>query len=184
MSETVNKTGGKIMKKDVITHILCYDEFRGFAGELKKRFSDPGKYLFTTFGTKTELMESVGTEKRARIFRVAVIGIHDSSDQFGLTEKLTRGIKQSDPDTGLILIVPQEKTLEIQKAIRFNIDAYVPRNSNAPLRVHNAVKKLVSEYNLRIFRKKRNRAFLILALFLILSAVILLIARLRLPEYF
>ncbi len=172
------------MKKNIMTHILCYDEFRGFAGDLKKRFTDPEKYVFTTFGSKLELMELVSAEKKAHLCRVAVIGIHDSSDQFGLTEKLTRGIKQSDPDTGLILIVPQEKTGEIQKAIRFNIDAYIPRNSNAPLRVHNAVKKLVSEYNLRIFRKKRNRAFLVLALFLILSAVILLIARLRLPEYF
>lgn len=172
------------MKKKILTHILCYDEFRGFAGDLKKRFTDPEKYIFKTFGSKHDLMAAVSSEKKAHICRVAVIGIHDSSDQFGLTEKLTREIKQADSDSGLILIVPQEKTEEIQKAIRFNIDAYVPRNSNAPLLVHNAVKKLVSEYNLRIFRKKRNRAFLVLALFLILSVLILLIARLSLPEYF
>lgn len=172
------------MKKNTVTHILCYDEFRGFAGDLKKRFADPEKYVFRAFGSKHELVTAAGGEKKKHICKVAVIGIHDSSDQFGLTEKLTREIKNSDPDTGLILIVPQEKTGEIQKAIRFNIDSYVPRNNNAPLRVHNAVKKLVSEYNLRIFRKKRNRAFVVLALFLIVSAVILLIARIRLPEYF
>jgi len=172
------------MKNNTVTHILCYDEFRGFAGDLKKHFSDPEKYVFIAFGSKHELVSAITTAVRPPICRVAVIGIHDSSDQFGLTEKLTREIKQSDPDTGLILVVPQEKTGEIQKAIRFNIDAYVPRNSNAPLRVHNAVKKLVSEYNLRIFRKNRNRAFLVLAIFLILSALILLAARLHLPEYF
>ncbi len=172
------------MKKNIVTHIFCYDEFRGFSGDLKKLFADPAKYVFTAFSSKHELMTSVRAEKKAGICRVAVIGIHDSSDQFGLTEKLTREIKQTDPDSGLILIVPQEKTGEIEKAIRFNIDAYVPRNNYAPLRVHNAVKKLVSEYSLRTFRKKRNRAFLVLALFLILSAVIFIIARLCLPEYF
>jgi len=73
---------------------------------------------------------------------------------------------------------------DLKKAVRFNIDAYVPRNGNSVLRIHNAVKKLISEQSIIIFRKRRNFSFYVLIGFLILTALLILVTRLRLPKYF
>jgi len=68
--------------------------------------------------------------------------------------------------------------------MKFNIDAYIPKNANSILRIHNTVKKLISEHNIGIFRKRRNFSFYILLAFLLLSALLIIVAYFKLPEYF
>ena len=105
---------------------------------------------------------------------MAIIGVPDAMEQFEMIEKLTMEIKKIDPKTGLILLVPPDKMEELKKAVRFNIDAYIPRNANSILRIHNTVKKLISEHNITIFRKRRNFSFYVFLVFLILSALLIL----------
>jgi type VI protein secretion system component VasF len=72
----------------------------------------------------------------------------------------------------------------IKKSVKFNIDAYIPKNANSILRIHNTVKKLISEHSMGIFRRKRNLSFYILLGFILLCIVALIIAWFRLPQYF
>ena len=71
-------------------------------------------------------------------------------------------IKKIDHRTGLILIGPPDKMEEIKKTVKFNIDAFIPKNANSILRIHNTVKKLISEHSIGIFRKRRNISLYVL----------------------
>jgi DNA-binding NarL/FixJ family response regulator len=101
-----------------------------------------------------------------------------------MIDQLTMQIKRIDFHTGLILLGPPDKMELIRKTIKFNIDAYIPKNANAILRIHNAVKKLISEHSIRVFRKKRNFSIYVLSAFLLLSFLLLIVAYFRLPQYF
>ena len=72
----------------------------------------------------------------------------------------------------------------IKKTVKFNIDAYIPKNANSILRIHNAVKKLISEHSIGIFRKKSNFSIYVLVGFLLLSVILIIVAYFRLPQYF
>ena len=110
--------------------------------------------------------------------------MHESKEQFDMIDKLTKEIKRIDPSTGLILIGPSDKIEEIKKMVKFNIDAYIPKNANSILRIHNTIKKLMSEHGIGIYRKKRNLSLYILLAFLFLSALVLLISYLYFPAFF
>ena len=73
---------------------------------------------------------------------------------------------------------------EVRKAAKFNIDAYIPKNTNAMLRIHNEVKKLISEYNINVYRKRRNISLSILLAFAIITVLAVIIAYFRFPGYF
>jgi hypothetical protein len=92
--------------------------------------------------------------------------------------------KKIDQRTGLILIGPSERMEEIRKIVKFNIDAYIPKNSNTILRIHNTVKRLISQHSIGIFKKRRNISFYILLGFLLISAILALVAYFELPGYF
>ena len=86
--------------------------------------------------------------------------------------------------TGIILLGPADKMDEIKKEIRVNIDSYVPRNANQVLRIHNTVKKLISEHSLSIYRKRRNFSFYFLLIFLASAILLAIAAYFRFPQYF
>jgi len=166
------------------THIFCLDDHRAFGEEIKKRFSDATKYNVTVSHNEDDFLRLFFAEKSKKICKVIIIGIHDSRDNYQITENLISRIKSTNPETGILLVVNPEKMDEAAKKLRFNVDLFVPRNSNMILRVHNAVKKHISEHNLRIYRKRRNISLMVLAVFLAISLIILFIARLKFPEYF
>jgi DNA-binding NarL/FixJ family response regulator len=172
------------MLKNYKTRLFCYDDHRGFSEDVRKRFSDNSRYTVESFQAREEFINRLKDEKEHNYCKIAILGIHDTKDHFEMIDQLTKEIKSIDPRIGLILLCPSEKTDEIKKAVKFNIDAYIPNNANSILRIHNIVKKLISEYNIVIFRKKRNFSFYILIGFLILSALLILIAYLKLPGYF
>jgi DNA-binding NarL/FixJ family response regulator len=167
-----------------MTYLICYDEHRNFSEEIKKRFSDKTRYNVSVFQSRSDFLVHFRSVKENKSCKVAIIGVPESGDQYELTEELTMEIKKIDNSTGLILVARADQMEEVKKIIKFNIDAYVPRNVNAILRIHNIVKKLISEHNIVIFRNRRNIAFYFLIAFLVLAAAIVLIALLRFPEYF
>jgi DNA-binding NarL/FixJ family response regulator len=172
------------MAKNVKTHIYCYDDHRGFSEDVRKRFSDLSRYTVVSFQAREEFINHLETEKENKFCKVAILGIHDTKEQFGMIDQLTVEIKRIDHGTGLILLGPPDKMEVIKKTMKFNIDAYIPRNANSILRIHNAVKKLISEHSIRIFRKKSNFSIYVLLGFLLLSVIFVLVAWFRFPQYF
>ncbi|MCU0456615.1 MAG: hypothetical protein MUE74_09965 [Bacteroidales bacterium] len=167
-----------------MTYLLCLDDHRNFTEEVRKRFSDGSRYRIEAFHASQDLISGFRREKEKNVCKVAIICVPDSTEQLGMIDDLTIEIRKADPSAGMVLLIPPEKMDEARKAIRFNIDAYVPRNSNAVLRIHNAVKKLISEQNIMIFRKRRNLSLYVLLGFTILVVLLVLITRLKLPQYY
>jgi DNA-binding NarL/FixJ family response regulator len=172
------------MAKNIKTHIYCYDDHRGFSEDVRKRFTDLSRYTVVSFQTREEFINQILAEKENHFCKVAILGLHDTKEQFEMIDQLTVEIKKIDPGTGLILLGPADKMEVIKKTLKFNIDAYIPKNANSILRIHNTVKKLISEHSIGIFRKKRNFSFYVLLGFIFLAAILILVARFRLPQYF
>jgi DNA-binding NarL/FixJ family response regulator len=172
------------MAKNIKTYIFCYDDHRGFTEDVRKRFTDNSRYTVISFQTREEFVNHLEEEREHNYCKVAILGLHDNKEQFEMIDQLTMQIKRIDPRTGLILLGPPDRMEAIRKTLKFNIDAYIPKNANSILRIHNAVKKLISEHSIGIFRKKRNFSIYVLLGFLLLSLLLIIIAYFRLPQYF
>jgi hypothetical protein len=172
------------MAKNIRTHLYCFDDHRGFTEDVRKRFADASRYTVISFQTKEEFLQYLGAEKESNFCKVAILGVHDTKEQYEMIDHLTMEIKKIDPGTGLILLGPMDKMEEVKKVVKFNIDAYIPKNANSILRIHNTVKKLISEHSIGIFRKKRNFSLWVLLAFLLISVLLVLAAFFKLPQYF
>jgi hypothetical protein len=172
------------MAKNIKTHIFCYDDHRGFSEDVRKKFADLSRYAVLSFQTREEFIDCIEKEKEHNYCKVAILAVHDTKEQFEMIDHLTMEIKRIDRATGLILLCPSDKVELIKKSVKFNIDAYIPKNSNSILRIHNAVKKLISEHGISIFRKKSNISVYLLVGILLLSMISIIIAYFKLPQYF
>jgi len=142
------------------------------------------RYIVLSFQTREELLNKLEKDKEQKFCKVAILGLHDTKEQFEMIDQLTMEIKRIDQATGLILLGPPDKMELIKKCVKFNIDAYIPKNSNSILRIHNAVKKLISEHGIAIFRKKSHISLYILVGFILLTIILIIVAFFRLPHYF
>ncbi len=167
-----------------MTYLICYDDHRTFTEDVRKRFSDTTRYVVVSFHTKDDFLEHLQKEADNGSCKVAIIGVPDAVEQFETINSLTQDIKATDQKTGIILLVPADKMDELKKSLKYNIDTYIPKNSNSILRIHNTVKKLFSEHNIAIYRKKRNVSLLVLLSFLLLVIILLIVSYFRFPEYF
>jgi response regulator RpfG family c-di-GMP phosphodiesterase len=172
------------MPKNIKTHIYCFDDHRGFSEEVKKRFPDNARYTVLSFQTREEFIRHLETEKENHFCKIAILGLHDTKEQFEMIDQLTMEIKRIDQLTGLILVGPPDKIDIIKKTVKFNIDAYIPKNTNSILRIHNSVKKLISEHGLVILKKRRNVSFYLLLGFILISIALIIAARFRFPQFF
>ena len=172
------------MAKNIKTHLYCYDDHRAFAEDVRKRFTDTKRYTVLTFQAREEFLSHIESERLHNFCKVAILGMHETKEQFEMIEQLTMEVKRIDQRTGLILVGPQDKMDEIRKAVKFNIDAYIPKNANSILRIHNTVKRLISQHSIGIFKKRRNFSFYVLLAFLLISALFAIIAYFKLPGYF
>jgi DNA-binding NarL/FixJ family response regulator len=172
------------MAKNNKTHLYCYDDHRGFSEDVRKQFPDSTRYTVVSFQTRQELIDHLEEAKRHNFCKITILGMHETKEQFNMIDKLTIEIKKIDPLTGLILLGPPDKMEEIKKTVRFDIDGYIPKNANSLLRIHNTVKKHISEHNIGIFRRRRNLSLYILLTFLLISALLLLISYFNFPAYF
>jgi hypothetical protein len=172
------------MAKNIKTHLYCYDDHRGFTEDLRKQFTDTGRYTILSFQTREDFIAHLEKEKESVFCKVAILGFHDTKEQFEMIDRLTMEIKKIDHKTGLILLGPPDKIEEIKKTVKFNIDAYIPKNANSILRIHNTVKKLISQHSIGIFKKKRNFSLYVLLTFILISVLLSILAYFKLPEYF
>ncbi len=156
------------------TYLYLLDEYMNLTGGIKKRFSDDTRYLVRSVSSQDDFIELLEKEKENRCCKIALIGAHGAADRLESLDKLAAAVKNIDRKTGLVLIVTVEKLEAVKKAVKFNIDAYIPTGANTILRVHNAVKKIMSEYSLTRLRKRRNFSLMILILLIVISSIILL----------
>ena len=166
------------------TCIVCFDDHRSFTDDIRKRFSDNTKYSIQAFSNRSEFIGYFINDKENSSCKVAIIGVPDALEDYDVIGKLTLEIKKTDPRTGIILLVNAEKMEALKKVVRTNIDAYIPRNINAILRIHNAVKRLISEHYIITFRKRRNLALYALLGFILLLVLVLVISYFKAPHYF
>jgi hypothetical protein len=172
------------MLKKIKTILICFDDHRGFSEEVRKRFTDASRYTVLSYPTRDEFIENIGLEKDLSFCMVAILGVHDTTEHFEFIGRLSAEVKRIAPLTGLILICPPDKIDEIKNTVRFNINAYIPKNSNTILRVHNIVKKLISEHSVGIYRKRRNLSLYLLIGFSVLALLSAVIAYINHPHYF
>lgn len=172
------------MAKSIKTHLFCFDDRRAFTEDILKKFPDVSRYTVLSFATQDEFMNQLNTGKENKFCKIAIIGVHDNKDEYSETGRFAMDIKKSDHRTGIILLCPPDKTEEIRNSVKFNIDACVPQNSNSIPRIHNVVKKLISEHNINILRKRRNISIAVLLAFIMLSALFLIFARYLFPGSF
>ena len=172
------------MKRNIKTHLYCYDDHRIFTEEIRKKFTDSSRYTILSFQTRNDYISYLKKEKENKYCKISIIGMHDTKEQYELIDQLTLETKEIDPKNRLILLCPPDKIEEIKKNLKFSSDAYVPQNANSVLRVHNTVKKLISEHSITIFKKRRNVSLLVMLAFILLSALLFLIAFFRMPKYF
>jgi hypothetical protein len=172
------------MSNKLRTHLICYDDFRWFSEDVRGRFDDTSRYNITSFVAVEEFMAYLERNKDQSFCKIAILGAHDTQEQFELIGRLTTEIRKIDSRIGIILVCTPDKMDEIKRSINSNVDAYIPKNANAILRLHNAVKKLISEHGIINFRKKRNFSFYTLIGFSILLIILFIIAWIELPQYF
>ncbi len=172
------------MTKVVKTYLFCYDNHRNFSDDVKKRFSDKSKYTVVTFHNKDDFLDHLNSQREHNFCKVAILGLQDDKENFETIDHLSGEIKKIDGSTGIILLCPHDKLDEIKKAIRINIESYIPRNANQVLRIHNTVKKLISEHSLMIYRRKRNFSFYFLLIFLAVVMLLAIVAYFKFPQYF
>ncbi len=172
------------MSGNIKTSLICYDDHRGFTEDIRKQFTDTDRYIVSSFPSRDDFIKQLRAMKGDHRCKISILGVHDTKEHFEMIDKLTIEIKRIDPRTGLILICPPDKIDDIRRSVKFNIDAFIPKNSNTILRIHNIVKKLISEYNIGIFRHRRNFSFFMLLAFMLLSLLFVVIAFFRYPQYF
>jgi DNA-binding NarL/FixJ family response regulator len=172
------------MAKNIKTFIFCYDDYRGFTEDVRKRFADETRYKVLSFPTREEFINNLEEEKEHSFCKIAILGAHETNEQIEMLDQLTIEIKKRDLRTGIIILGPPEKMDEIKQSIKFNVDAYIPKNTNSILRIHNIVKKLISEHNINVFRKRRNFSLYLLLTFCIVCILLAIIAWFKLPQYF
>ena len=165
------------------THIFCFDDYRSFSEEVKKRFQDI-RYKVISFQTREEFLKHLEEDKEHPFCKIAILGMHEPAEQIGIINRLSAEIKKIDPKTGVILLIPLDKLKDVKKVVKLNIDAYIPQNNNSILRIHNIVKKLISEHSIIRIRKRRNMSLIILSAFLFLLIILFVTAWFRFPEYF
>ena len=171
------------MIKNLKTHLFCFDSHRLFTEEIRKKFDDHSRYVIHSFQTTGEL-PVIASDSKENSCKIAIIGIHDGMEQAEVIDHLTISLKKTDPLFGIILLCPPDKTEDIRKLIRFNVDEYIPQNRNFVLRIHNTVKKIFSEYSIAIHKKRRNRSLLVVFGFLLFCLLLLMLARIKFPGFF
>lgn len=172
------------MAANIKTYIFCFDDHRAFSEDVKKRFSDTSRYSVVSFPTREELIDHLGKVRENNFCKIAILGLHDNKEQISMIDRMTIEIKKIDNRTGLILVGPPDKMEDIKKAVKYNIDAFIPKNANSILRIHNTVKKLISEHNIGVFKKRRNISLYSLFIFIFMSALLTLLAYFKFPQYF
>ncbi len=165
------------------TKLYCSDPHKTFSDDVSRRFSDTGRYEVKVFNNGDELLASFEEEMDKRSCKIAILGLADAKEA-PEAEELVLKLRTVLPGTGVIIVVNPENIEEVKKLFRFSVEAYIPLNVNSILRIHNAVKKHISEFNISVYLRKRNLSLMALAAFTVIVISFLIFSWFRFPGYF
>ena len=172
------------MAAAAVTYISCYDESKSLGDDVRKRFSDTSRYNVSLFTSKLEFLRYCAKIKENSVCKVAVVNMPDGEEGAATVCSMISEMKISDPSQGLIIVCRSEKCTGSDLKLKITPDAFITRNANSVLRIHNAVKKIISEYNIRVAKRRRNISLAVLGGFLVISIVSLIVTWIRFPSWF
>ncbi|MBE0676736.1 MAG: hypothetical protein IH591_18920 [Bacteroidales bacterium] len=166
------------------TYLFCLDEKRTYSVEVRRRFNDATRYEVLVSQSRHELLNLVRQHRTGRGYRVALLPFADTHDQNDPVRTIAAEIQEVSPDIILILLVTGDSPEELVAKSGIRPYSWVPATNNSVLRIHNSVKKLISEKNLALKTKRIRRVFRILVSFLFAGLLLLIYCRFRFPQYF
>jgi hypothetical protein len=166
------------------TYLFCLDDKRSYSVEVKRRFNDADRYMVYVSQSRHELLNLVKEHLPRPGNKVAILPYYNTPDQSEPLKTLAADIQNVSPDLTIVLLVHGESPEE--SVLKSGIVAYswVPASNNSILRIHNSVKKLISEKSLEIRTRRKNIALKVLIAILILSGLVVIFAMYRFPDYF
>ncbi len=166
------------------TYLFCLDEKRSYSVEVKRRFNDSTRYEVITSQSRHEFLNLVKQYRAGRSTRIALLPFADTHDQNDPVKTIAAEIREVNPDIIIILLVSGESPDELVAKSGINPFAWVPATNNSVLRIHNAVKKLISEKNLTMKTRRIRRTGRILVGLIIAALLVLVYSIFRFPQYF
>jgi hypothetical protein len=166
------------------TYLFCLDEKKSYSVEVRRRFNDATRYEVLVSQSRHELLNLVKQYRQARGLKVALLPFADTSDQNEPVKTIAAEIEMVVPDIVIILLVSGEVPEELVAKSGINAYSWVPATNNSVLRIHNSVKKLISEENLTRKIKRKKRVLGVLMASVIAVLLLLLYSRFRFPQYF
>ncbi|MBM3420646.1 MAG: hypothetical protein FJY11_05870 [Bacteroidetes bacterium] len=166
------------------TYIFCHDEKRNFSVEVRRRFNDAGRYEVIVSTGRHELLNMVKERRAGRLLKVALLPMAGTPDQNDNIRLLAEELRTISPDIQIILLVGGESPEELVIKSGIRPYSWVPLSNNSVLRIHNSVKKLISEETLTRKSRRLKIAFRFMLAFAAASFMLVLYARLRFPQYF
>ena len=159
------------------------DDHRIISEDVKKRFADHNGFEVESYQNEAEFRKQIMDTGKYSTCRIAIIVLNDNGGQTEMVKGLADDIKTHDNRTIVILIYSADKIDDI-KSVVDNADAWIAKNSNSLLRIHNVVKKYMSEHTIEIVKRRRNISLYVLLAFTALVVVAAILARIMYPIYF
>lgn len=172
------------MNTVILTNIICFDEYNNFVEKVITKFSDTEKYKLATFHNKQTFVDYCEKMNESEQCNVAIIGCFEQDEAMKNSVSVVEAVKAVNPKIGVVAVVPPEKMDLCIKRITSGVDDFIPQNNNAVTRVHNSVKKIISQYNVAVLEKYRNRTILAAALFVLLMIFAAFVLHLSYPQFF
>jgi len=166
------------------TYLFCLDDKQSYSVEVKRRFNDASRYMVFVSQSRNELLNLVKEYLLRPGYKIAILPYYNLSDMSEPVQALAAEIQRINPGLSIVLLVHGDSPEE--SVMKSGISAYswVPASNNSILRIHNSVKKLISEKSLEIRTRRRNLAFKLFIFVIAVSAIAIVAAFFRFPQYF
>lgn len=172
------------MKSILKTNIICFDEHRHFTAQIKNSFSDTDRYHIASFNNRQAFTDYCKKVKDDGTFNIAIIGLFEFGTDTEFFENLMAKIGEAAGEIHIIVIASPCKIEYYKDRAATEADVFIPYNSNAILRVRNAVQRMIAGYHVVRLEKCRNNSLSVMAVFLFVGGLLLLLVRLKWPVLF
>lgn len=166
------------------TYLFCLDEKKNYSVEVNRRFDDGTRYEVLVSQSRHEFLNIVKQHRSGSSTKVALLPFADTHDQNDPVKTIAADIRAVSPDIIIILLVSGESPDELVLKSGINPYAWVPATNNSVLRIHNVVKKLISEKTLTLKTTRIRRVGRILVGLIIAALLFLVYSVFRFPQYF
>lgn len=166
------------------TYLFCLDDKRSYSVEVKRRFNDTSRYMVFVSQSRNELLKLVKEYILRKGYKIAILPYYNIPDLSEPIQVLASEIQRISQGLSIVLLVHGESPEETVQKSGISAYSWVPASDNSILRIHNSVKKLISEKSLEVRTRRRNFSFRLMIVIVLISIIGIVAAYLRLPQYF